>query len=153
MKIEIDISDFYLDEDQDIEIGLKNYIKNQVVNEIWSKINKKVEEQITMQVKDTVEKEMYRQITTHIGNIIKTEKTKSLNKPNEMVTMEEYVIEHLTRNNWQGTFSDNMKKIADNLVADLKKRYDLLFASQIVGKMNESGLLKDDVIKLLMPSK
>jgi hypothetical protein len=34
--------------------------------------------------------------------------------------------------------------------AEFKDRYDLLFASQLVSKMNAVGLLKDDVAKLLI---
>lgn len=36
---------------------------------------------------------------------------------------------------------------------EMKERYDLLFASQLVAKMSETGLLKEDVAKLLLPNK
>ena len=44
-------------------------------------------------------------------------------------------------------------KIAQDLAVaqakEAKDRYDLLFASQLVAKMNDSGLLRDDVARLL----
>lgn len=40
---------------------------------------------------------------------------------------------------------------ADKAHAELKARYDLLFASQLVTRMNESGMLRDDVARLLLP--
>ena len=34
----------------------------------------------------------------------------------------------------------------------MKQRYDLLFASQIVAKLDEHGLLNEDIAELLLPS-
>lgn len=34
----------------------------------------------------------------------------------------------------------------------MKQRYDLLFASQIVAKLDEHGLLKEDIAELLLPT-
>lgn len=35
----------------------------------------------------------------------------------------------------------------------MKKRYDLLFASQLVAKMKESGFIKEEAIALLLDNK
>jgi hypothetical protein len=42
------------------------------------------------------------------------------------------------------------KKATDSISKELKERYDLLFASQIVSKLHENGMLKEDVAKLLL---
>lgn len=44
-----------------------------------------------------------------------------------------------------------IKSLAKDFANEMKERYDLLFASQLVAKMSETGLLKEDVAKLLLP--
>jgi len=149
MKITIDISDFYLDDEQDIESGLKSYIKSQCVSAIMQSIQSKVDDQITRQVKDTVEKTMYSRVTKAIESTMKQESFKS-RKGNGMVSIEEYVKETLEYTGGWQNFNDAITKIAKSHADEIKRRYDLLFASQIVAKMSENGLLKDDAIKLLL---
>ena len=43
------------------------------------------------------------------------------------------------------------RELAEKSVADLKARYDLIFASQIVSKINEHGMLRENVAALLLP--
>ena len=149
MKITIDISDFYLDEEEDIERGLKKYITNQVIYEIEKSIKERVEKQITLEAKETVEKTMYRKITSAIGEVIKTGEFKRRNS-NEMGTIEDYVKDCLNSNSNWNSFDETIKKIAQSHVKEIKDRYDLLFASQIVSKLGENGLLNNEAAKLLL---
>ena len=43
------------------------------------------------------------------------------------------------------------RELAEKSAAELKARYDLLFASQLVSKINEHGMLREDVARLLLP--
>lgn len=45
---------------------------------------------------------------------------------------------------------EELKKTADVHFKAIKDKYDLLFASQIVTKLGEKGMLKEDVAKLLL---
>lgn len=150
MKITVDVSDFYLDEDDNIESGLTKQITNQVVRTIQESIKDKVEKQITMEVKDRVEKTMYKEITKAIMEVIQKGEFPSRNNSSVLVSIETYVKECLNYNGGWQSFSDTVKKIASDYAAELKKRYDLLFASQIVAKMSDSGLLKEEAVKLLL---
>ncbi len=150
MKIDINVSDFYLDENDGLETGLKNMIKHEVIQSINKQIKDKVEAQITMEVKDTVEKLLYKQITSDIKEILETGTTKSRKDSNKQVLFKDYVRECFDYNGGWTSFEANIKKLAEAFSVELKQRYDLLFASQIVVKMQEQGLLKEDVVKLLL---
>lgn len=149
MKITVDVSDFYLDEDN-IEAGLRSRITYEVVNEIKKSIQERVDTQIKMEVKDAVEKSLYREITKAITDVMQKSEFPSRNNSKEFVSIETYVKECLNYSGGWQSFQDVIKKIASDYSAELKKRYDLLFASQIVAKMSDSGLLKEDAVKLLL---
>lgn len=149
IQITVNLNEFYYDGDSNIEEGLKKYITNQVVKEIFKTIESKVKAQIEMEVKELVQKLMYSEITSFIKQYIGEGKIKSRNSNNE-ITMKEYIGECFrSGSNWQsfeGVISEQMKKYVD----ELKKRYDLLFASQIVIKLGEQKLLKEEVIDILL---
>lgn len=155
MKISIDISEFYLDEEDNFEESFKNYIKNSAIQYINSSIKEKIEKQVFMEVKDIVEKNLYKEITSAIKKTVETCNMPSRKNRGESVTMEEYVKECFIDNSSYNSFDDVIKKIAANFSTEMKGRYDLFFASQLVAKMNDNGLLKDDIANLLLnpPSK
>lgn len=149
MKIEIDISDFYLEE-EDLETGLKEYVKREVLNEIQKSIKQKVEDHLTLQIKAEVEKNMYQQMNLFIKEFIKTGEVKSSVKSGTMVNLEEYVKEKFSYDSGWGSANETVKDLAKKFGTEMKQRYDLLFASQLVSKMHENQMLKDDVAQKLL---
>jgi len=149
MKFTVKVKDFYLDE-ENLESALVDKIQREVVSQIHKSIKDRVERQIEMEVKSMVEKTMYKQITSEIENILKTGKTKSKKNSKEDVSLEEYVRECFSSTGGWQNFDETIKVISKKFGEELKQRYDLLFASQIVAKLNDNGLLKDDVAKLIL---
>lgn len=149
MKLEIEISDFYLEEEE-LESGLKEYVKREVLNEIQKSIKQKVEDHLTLQIKAEVEKNMYQQMNLFIKDFIKTGEVKSAIKSGTMVTLEEFVKEKFTSSNGWMSADETIKKLATQFSSEMKQRYDLLFASQLVAKMHENQMLKDDVAQKLL---
>ena len=45
---------------------------------------------------------------------------------------------------------DLIEKLAKNYSTEMKNRYDMMFASQLVIKLNEQGMLKEGVFESLM---
>lgn len=149
MKFEVEVSEFWLDEES-IESGLQRRVQQHVINEIEKSIKEKVEKQITMQVKDTVEKMLYSKITLAIDEVVKKAEFPSRNNSKELITIEAYIKECLNyKGGWQN-FNDTIEKLAKQYTTEIKNRYDLLFASQIVAKLNDNGLLKENVAKLIL---
>ena len=149
MKITIDVSEFYLEE-SDLETGLRHFVKDAVLVEIKKSIQEKIDTQLTMQIKADVEKNMYQQMNLFIADFIKVGKIKSSRDSNKQITIEEFITEKFAYDSGWSSPSDMIKKLADTYGREMKSRYDLLFASQLVAKMNEQGLLKKDVAKILL---
>lgn len=149
MKFTIDIEDFCLDEDRDLEPALKKYIIDTVVREIWKGVEKKAEASVTKEVKDQVEKSFFRQIQSTVSEVIKTGKIKGeYNK--EEITVQEWILEQFQKNSGWRSPESQLKDLAKKFGDELKARYDLMFASQIVMKLNQNGMLKEDVAKMLL---
>ena len=66
------------------------------------------------------------------------------------MTLKEYILYQIQNNTGWNSPNENIKKLAQKFGEEMKNRYDLLFASQLVAKMNENGLLKEDVAKKLL---
>lgn len=153
MKITIDLEDFWLDGEQDLEAGLKTFVSNHVLNEVKKSIDKKIEDHLTMKIREEIEKHMYRQMNSKIDEFIKVGQVKSSRDSSKTVTIEEYIKEKFTYDSGYMSASDTIKKLAQQFGQEFKNKYDLLFASQLVAKMNETGLLKKEAAKLLLDTK
>ena len=67
-----------------------------------------------------------------------------------MVSIADYITERFAYQSGWGSPNEAIDKLAKQFGDELKKRYDIAFATQIVKRMNENGLLKDEsIIKLL----
>ena len=151
MKISIDITDFYLDEDHDLETGLKNYIKHEAICSIFSKIKEKVENEINKQVASHV----LDNLSAEISKCVCNGKVPRKNSPKELVTINEYVQDCLLSSSvssWQN-FENSIKEISKKFCEEMKKRYDLNFASNIVAKLIDNKLIKEDAVKMLLGEK
>lgn len=82
-------------------------------------------------------------------------KVKKRYSSNDMITVAEYVAEEVERtvvndSKLKEYLNKAVKTAGDAIGKELKERYDLLFASQIVSKLHENGMLKEDVAKILL---
>lgn len=152
MKFTITLDDFWLDEEQSLEPALKEHIIREVTAHINSSIKQKVEEHVTRRVKEEVEKKLFRTIDAAIVTSLQTGMIKGSNNQT-MVTIDEYIRDLFSSTSRWNTVPEQIKKVAEACADSMKSRYDLTFASQLVVKMNQNGLLKKDVAKLLLGDK
>jgi hypothetical protein len=153
MKMVVEVEDFYLDEDSNLEEGLKSYVTKQVLADIALSIKSRVNTQILVEVKTQVENSMYKQINLFISDFIKTGLVPSSRDSKKMIPIQEYITEKFAYNSGWASPDETIKKIAEKFGNELKQRYDIAFANQIVRKMNEVGLLKEESIIKLLESK
>jgi hypothetical protein len=153
MKFTVDVKNFYLREDDDLKIGLTRYIISKITEEIWKRVQSKVEDSVNKAIKGRVENLLDKRIESETARLIQIGKivNKDYNgKPTGEVTLEQFIKERFLANSgWstpQGVISDIAKKFGQ----ELKARYDVAFATQIVIKLNEQGMLKENVAKLLL---
>ena len=149
INVTIDLDDLWTDESS-ISEEISMEIKRKVLDEIWNKLKPAVEDQITRATKNEVEKMYCRKINTFIDEFFETGELKSPKNSNEKMTLKEYILYQIQNNTGWNSPNENIKKLAQKFGEEMKNRYDLLFASQLVAKMNENGLLKEDVAKKLL---
>jgi hypothetical protein len=150
MTFKIEVDDFYMEEG-DLASELKRTITNDVTAQIRKMLEAKIEDGITKEVKAQVEQTLYRKIVTYVGECIANDKVKGRYSGDPEVTLQEWVKLQFTETaKSKAPVDDAIKKLAVQFGDELKKRYDLLFASQLVAKLSDGGLLKEDAVKLLL---
>lgn len=149
MKIVVDLEDFWLDDESELIPTLQEYVKNSVIRDISDSIKKQVDSFMDKAIKNHVEKQLEVRVNLLMESFIENNKVKGNYSSDPELTVSELINKKF--NDARPNIQDLVKKQAENIGIDLKRRYDLLFASQIVAKINEQGLLKDDVARLLLP--
>ena len=160
MKFSIELDEFWLDEDSDyLDNELKKSIATQIVSVIYGKIKDKIEDQIVRQVKETIESTMYKKASLYMDEcfqkaVIPTDVYENGRTVKKDLTLEEYVINKFQKDSGWANPNDKIQKLskefANKFGQEIKDRYDLLFATQIVQKLDKEGLLKENVAKLIL---
>ena len=155
MKITVDLEDFWLDEGDNIDSALKNHIVREVTRSIYGSIEKKLEKTIIVKIDEMIVKSMYKKANLFINKYLKEGTIKSQVNENghyveKDITIEQYIKNKFQNDSGWSSPNDRIEKLAGSFSEDMKRRYDLLFAAQIVSKMGENDLLKDDVMKQLV---
>lgn len=153
MKFTVEIDEFWLDEDSNgFEEELKQSIKIDVCRQIKDLMLSHIENEITNVVKQQVSDSLREQIQALVANVISTGKIRESSYSNTEISIEDWIKSQFNANcgfhNADAKITELAKKFGD----EMKQRYDLLFASQIVAKLDEHGLLKEDIAELLLPT-
>lgn len=160
MKFTIELEEFWMDEDSEqLDFEMKKHITNKIVSTIYKSIEDKIEDQIARQVKEKIESTMYKKASLYMNKCFKSALLKATvyedgRNIEKLVTLEEYVLLKFQKDSGWSSPNDKISSLAksfsDKFAKEIKERYDLLFATQIVQKLDEKGLLKDNVAKLMM---
>jgi len=150
MRFTVDIEDFWLDEGEDIEPALKEHIIVSVVSKIDEKLSIKIKESITEVAKLEIEKKFSEKTSKVVDEFIKNGKITHYSQER---TVEEHIKYLFNDTNGWGTPHEMLKKLAKEFGDELKNRYDLFFATQIVKKLADSGLLAEGIAKSLINDK
>ncbi|APZ82883.1 hypothetical protein [Flavobacterium phage FL-1] len=178
INVTVDLEDLY-DEYADENGSGGNFnelilleINQRVKSEIWNEFRKSTLDEFKTKINNELSKGKETELNRIITKVFTEKKIKtkdsSKNSPEEMVTLFEYIEERITKDyfstgnnaedilknkfrDFESSIEKHISASAESLNSEIKKRYDLLFASQLVSKMNEAGLLKDNVANLLLP--
>lgn len=151
MKFTIEIEDFYLDEESDLEPALKKHIIHDCIRQITTALKDKIEDGVNKEVKAQVEKGLSRKITSFVTECIESDKIKGRYSSDPEMTLQEWVKQRFIETaREKSPVDDVIQKLAKQFGEEMKKRYDLLFASQLVAKMKDSGFLKEEAVQLLL---
>ena len=155
MRIIVEVEDFWMDEDSDeFENEFKNYVKGETKKEIWATIEERINKEIIKQVTEIVNKNIEKKVAKFIDKMLNSGELKvsgrySDDKPKDM---KEYIIDKLKSDNTYGTPKKMIEELSEKYAKEFRNRYDLLFASQLVAKLGNNGLLREDIARLLLPT-
>ena len=147
MKFTIEIDDFWLDSEDELEPALKRYVINEVTDKIHKSISDKVDKAILVLLNKEFEIGYGKKVEKFISDSFEDGELKI---GQDDLSAKEYFLSQAKNNYGWSSVKDALEKSAKRHVEEMKKRYDLYYASHVVSKLSENGLLKDDKLKELL---
>lgn len=149
MKITIDISNFYFEEG-DFQTEFKKYVINQALYEVNKKTQDLILNEITNLISKKIENTLTAEINSYIKELIINNET-LIGK--EQIPINDFIKKQFIDNSGWSSPRSILEALAKKFGTEMKNRYDMEFASQIVMKMQENGLLKEGVAQMLLNNK
>jgi len=159
IKVEIDleelIQDLFEDYDPDegIDIDLRDDIKNDIVFKAKQAVLKEVKEplrdEINSRVKILVKDAYADEVNAAVKEYVKKGKVKGRYHSDPEMSVDEWIKSEFDTSISNNELVKIVRKQADIAVEEIKGRHDMMFATQLVMKMNEQGLLKKGVMNSL----
>ena len=153
MKLKVDLDDFYLDEEDDLVPAIKDFVVNEVTSTIWDRVEEKIKQKILDLCNENIQKIIDEKIEMYLTEMLDKEMIKKDRWSDELVSLQEYVLTAFNKdfdNNYKNTLGRIVEGKTKNICEEIKKRYDLLFESQLISKMNDQNMLKEDIAKLIL---
>lgn len=146
MKFEIEVTDFWLEEEE-LSVALKDHVTKVVIHAVTKSIEDRVASAITTRVEATITNQVSKIIEAKLNELVDTGMILVDRKEISIADRVKQVFEQNT--GWSNP-RDQIARLAEAFGKDLKNRYDAAFANRIVVKINEQGMLKDEVVRLLL---
>lgn len=154
IKFELDmedlINDMLCDESCDIEEAIKGEIISKTIRKILPKIETQVNEQVFKRIDGIVSERIESAVESAIS---KTIDSGTIVKRGKTITMEDHIRDMFNDHSSWGNPMKKLEAIAKKFGEELTLQYNAAFATRIVANMKEQGLLKDDVVKILLENK
>ena len=150
MKFTIELEDFWMEEEDDLSDALNSYVTREVVSQISKNIKDKVESQLTKKIQETINAKLEVMIDVHLGNLIEAGVIVRNGKEISMVEHMKKVFKE--DHSWQSV-DKKIREYSKNFAKEMIIQYDAAFANKIVENMKTQGLLKDEVVQILLEGK
>ncbi|MCK4705860.1 MAG: hypothetical protein KAT90_10285 [Gammaproteobacteria bacterium] len=146
MKFTVEVDEFWIEEEELTE-ALRADVKRSVVQEISKSIESKVEKQITVKIKEVIDQKVLLIIDTVLTDLVATEVIVS---NGQEISISDHVKNLFQRDTGWSNVNEQMQRISKKFGDELKLQYNNAFANKIVSNMKEQGLLKDEVVQILL---
>lgn len=159
MKFTVELEDFWLEGEhgaEEIQDELKQYIIRDVVHQIRKGIKDQIDTEIVRAVREEVEECLTPAIKHTVADEIEKgviRIKKGYSGDYEEKPISEYICEQFHASTGWNRPEEKIAKIAKSFGEELKLQYNNAFANQIVHNMKEQGLLKDEVVQILLEGK
>lgn len=155
MKIEIDLNEIFPDfeEDKSIADYISDSIKYKLADYVWNESKDQIKYAINTYMENEGKPLLMEKLNRELSNLIKEAKIPESNYSSVYISIEEWVKKVFNNNNNEAVLKRIVKEEANITANKMKERYDLLWASQFVVKMEENKMLREDIAKILLPDK
>ena len=144
------INDMLCDESRDIEEAIKGEIIGKTIRTILPTIEKQVNEQIFKRVDGVITERIESAVESAIS---KTIDSGTIVNRGRTITMEDHIRDVFNSHSSWNNPRKKLETIAKKFGEELRLQYNAAFATRIVANMKDQGLLKDDVVKILLEDK
>lgn len=149
MKFTVEVDDFWLEEEELTE-ALQKEVKLSVVHQISKSIEEKVESQITKKVTEVIDEKISLIIDSTLTDLLATG---VIVRNRQEISITDHIKNLFQANTGWSNVNDQMARISKKFGEELKLQYNNAFANKIVSNMKEQGLLKDEVVQILLDGK
>jgi hypothetical protein len=146
MKFTVDVEDFYL-EDGELSAELVRVIKEGVINQMKKNVEDRIDAQIVVKVTGAINDYLDLVIKNKLNELLETG---TIIKSGKVIKITDHINELFVNNQGWDNPRNQIAALAKKFGEELKQRYDAIFANRIVVKLNEQGMLKDEVVKMLI---
>ena len=121
-------------------------IAEEVKNKVWNLVR----EQVTKKLTDEVYNVVQNQVSAKVDAYTEAFLTKgTFTKGTTEYSVKDYVESFITEHKLWSSFATNLNKTAENFAKEVQKKYDLMFATQIVVNLKNSGMLVQEKLDAL----
>lgn len=146
MKITVEVDDFWIEESH-LESELKRHVTFAVLTEIKASIKKQVEDEITKVLTEETRLAVSALVQDKQDEFMKNGTLANGKKFTDCI---KEIFED--KSSWNSP-RNAVTQAADDFAKSLRARYDHVFANKIVVGLKEQGLLRSDVVELLLGEK
>lgn len=156
INVSVDLSELYSEGD---EISMSSEIKSFVADEVKRRVSedfmKKVDEMYYEKLRGLISEAKETIILDRFKFLVSENKVKSSSYQKEPISVNEWLNEELRKmivndSSLKQKLDAMVTKTVESITKQIKDRYDMLFATQLITKMNEVNLLNADAAKMLL---
>jgi len=154
LTVNVDLEDFFQNEDETLQESIVRAIETSVIRRLEKDFREKIKDDFYKKIIEKFLSEKDAKVKEIIEKAFDEEKVKKSYYSDDMVTYTEYVTEVLKRDLNSPDLDRKIKAVSDKVSAtafeEMKKRYDVYFAAQIIEKLAAAGMLAQGVAESIL---
>lgn len=150
MLFQVEIKDFWIEEGE-LSDMLVCAIKQQIVGQILPTLKAQVQEKIYESTTKEISEKVTEVVNGEISRLI--ESGTLVTRDKKEIPIIQHVRDLFNGSHGWNNPSEILGRLAKGFGEELKLQYNAAFANKIVQNMKEQGLLRDDVVQILLGKK
>ena len=154
LTVNVDLEDFFQNEDETLQESIVRAIETSVIRRLEKDFRDKINDDFYKKIIEKFLSEKDAKVKEIIEKAFNEDRVKKSYSSDDMVTFAEYVTETLKKDLNSPNFDAKIKAISDKVsetaFEEMKKRYDVYFAAQIIEKLSAAGMLAQGVAESIL---